>query len=491
MRAEKKKAKRQRQQKERQTYARALQGMSPRLKSRAHAARLRAKSASTPIQDRAVTVEWLTEFANRNNAWLLPTWKVVDNFVKPHTLSRLCRYVELPGVVDDSNVGRVDTLLSHYWSNSFGDLVAAARHESRRGRRVWVDIFAVNQHSSNTQNGDDVLGLETALRAARDGVMLVVDARRALTNTLCNPMLRVWCVEEIRITLDAGLPLIVKCGRADRTAGAWPRPFVEECDQHQMTELVRSISIGKARAKFPADQQMILSRIALDPTNGYGPMNELIRKAMKTAFMGRGLSAWNFVVQGERAVHEALAGGQLTTDSIEDATMDGNTALHVAVQCASPRRHEYVRVLLEAGASVEHRDRHGRTPACLAVHHANFEGLQLLHQHGACLNARETNGNSLLHVLRARLGKKHARDARRRPTHAEESLLTQMAAWALEHGAIAVCNNRGCTFCEVKCTQSIGRKDCRCLWCTTTRDLEGSEALPGFKNVKPLGLISR
>lgn len=96
-----------------------------------------------------MTVEWLIAFADRHNAWQMKTWEVVQNIIKPLTLRLRCRFCELESEVPDGVLGLADSFLSHCWGNEFGDLVSAARHNSRVGRRYWVDIFAVNQHMSS------------------------------------------------------------------------------------------------------------------------------------------------------------------------------------------------------------------------------------------------------------------------------------------------------------------------------------------------------
>lgn len=102
-----------------------------------------------PMEERAVTVEWLIAFANRHNAWSMKTCEVVEKIIKPMTRRLRCRFCELEGEIPDGVLGLTDCFLSHCWSNEFGDLVSAARHNARAGRRYWVDIFAVNQHMSS------------------------------------------------------------------------------------------------------------------------------------------------------------------------------------------------------------------------------------------------------------------------------------------------------------------------------------------------------
>lgn len=57
-----------------------------------------------------------------------------------------------------------------------------------------------------------------------------------------NPFERIWCVEEIRETLNASQPLVIKCGAA---SGA-QHSFREEWDQAVTSELVLSVNVEKA-----------------------------------------------------------------------------------------------------------------------------------------------------------------------------------------------------------------------------------------------------
>ena len=103
-----------------------------------------ASQSNRPMVERAVTVEWLVAFAHRHDAWRMKTWEVVENIIKPMTRRLRCRFCELDSEVSDDVLGRADSFLSHCWGNEFGDLVSAARHNARAGRRYWVDIFAVS-----------------------------------------------------------------------------------------------------------------------------------------------------------------------------------------------------------------------------------------------------------------------------------------------------------------------------------------------------------
>ena len=89
------------------------------------------------ISERAVTVRWLTQWCDKYDLWKVPTWQVVDDVIKVLTAQRRCRFVDLEEEVHDDEMGTVDVFISHCWANEFGDLVAAAQHNSRPDRKVW------------------------------------------------------------------------------------------------------------------------------------------------------------------------------------------------------------------------------------------------------------------------------------------------------------------------------------------------------------------
>ena len=125
-----------------------------------------------PIQNRAVTVEWLVNFANSFNAWDLSTYEVVQRVIKPRTETRRCRFsdltdAELPMCPIANQLGCVDCFLSHCWGNKFGLLVAAATHNACPGRRYWIDIFAVNQHHKTALKKVKLYKEDTSLKTLK------------------------------------------------------------------------------------------------------------------------------------------------------------------------------------------------------------------------------------------------------------------------------------------------------------------------------------
>jgi len=102
-------------------------------------------------------------------------------------------------------------------------------------------------------------------------------------------------------------------------------------------------------------------------------------------------------------VRELLAKGANvnTNDRHKDSWIYDQTPLHVAAH----EGHKYVaRLLLEHGAVVNARDKHGFTPLYYAVGGGHIDIVSILLEHGADVNARDKSGNTPLHYV-ALLGK--------------------------------------------------------------------------------------
>ena len=77
----------------------------------------------------------------------MTTAEVCEEFIKPATARYRCRYADLASVREEDAVGDAVAFMSHCWGGVFADLVAAAKHVLPPDAFVWVDIFAVNQHT--------------------------------------------------------------------------------------------------------------------------------------------------------------------------------------------------------------------------------------------------------------------------------------------------------------------------------------------------------
>lgn len=218
--------------------------------------------ASIAAFHRGVCVKWLETFTNMHDCWDWPTWRVVQNIIKPATDGSRLRYVHLPGISTAAKVGPVDVFISHSWGGIWGDLVAAAlscvqdddrttgssdvtgagagdlssAHDDRnewlphasKTVRVYIDVFAVRQWPGNLSDivfGGVVKRCKTVMVVVSSGELerigelnfkllmeqgheiLLPNERRGI------PFLRIWCLAEIASACNQQKPLVIACGR--------------------------------------------------------------------------------------------------------------------------------------------------------------------------------------------------------------------------------------------------------------------------------------
>ncbi|KAK3267376.1 hypothetical protein CYMTET_24063, partial [Cymbomonas tetramitiformis] len=173
----------------------------------------------------------------------MTTEEVVKEFVVPRTKARQCRLVDLPEYVAAEAVGRPSYFISHAWKGAFATLfnrvlefLTSASDETR----VWVDVFAVNQHREalHQQNRQDVMAFEDVVEHCV-GTIVVVDMARM------NPATRAWCVYEWDATIwhhgSDGLQMLMS--------------------EEDRVQIVGSIDIEEAQCFHLVDKAMILQRV--------------------------------------------------------------------------------------------------------------------------------------------------------------------------------------------------------------------------------------
>ena len=185
----------------------------------------------------ASPVEWLVSFAHVHQCWDWPTWRVQRDIVRPACAARRCRYAELPEVVP--HCGGADLFVSHCWGATFGTLVGAAILGARRGRRVWVDLFAVRQFPGNEADldFDGVVARSNALLLVADVLpeMAELDLIECWRGGATVPaevasrvaFSRAWCLVELAAAMRHAKPIVLRCGRTiieEPAAGTWFQP---------------------------------------------------------------------------------------------------------------------------------------------------------------------------------------------------------------------------------------------------------------------------
>ncbi|KAK3274320.1 hypothetical protein CYMTET_17495 [Cymbomonas tetramitiformis] len=190
---------------------------------------------------RGLGVTLRAQFGERWNT--MTTEEVVKEFVVPRTEARQCRLVDLPEYVAAEAVGRPSYFISHAWKGTFATLfnrvlefLVSASDETR----VWVDVFAVNQHREalHQQNRQDVMAFEDVVEHCV-GTIVVVDMARM------NPATRAWCVYEWDATIwhhgSDGLQMLMS--------------------EEDRVQIVGSIDIEEAQCFHLVDKAMILQRV--------------------------------------------------------------------------------------------------------------------------------------------------------------------------------------------------------------------------------------
>ena len=109
--------------------------------------------AATKLHERVVTVAWLLEFTAAHDCWHWPTWRVVQDIVKPATYKTRQRFTELlPRTSAGERV--VPVFVSHCWGAQWGVLVSAVADSVPARGTVWIDAFAVRQWPGNVADLD-------------------------------------------------------------------------------------------------------------------------------------------------------------------------------------------------------------------------------------------------------------------------------------------------------------------------------------------------
>jgi len=380
-----------------------------------------AMACSPTMSERGVDVEWLVRWTDKHSLWGVKTEDVVEQVVKPLTAHLRCRFVELASQVEEAPpsshgaaglgaaprliVGAAHCFVSHCWQCPFGDVVAAAADNSRPGRRVWLDIFAVNQHAHEVMAAD-LDKLTHVIKDVPEGLMLVMEPAKALASDRLNPLRRIWCVFEIFHALDANRPLVLKLGRAAppkpsatsiTTAGAagdaplaagttgaaaaGPLAWHREWAHKQVDALAKSVDVlradaTKAEDKVTIERDLKLQRRA-DTVRLFFCLR-LFRCACLIFFFGGGAIAGRAsgLLPVKHALHLLLlllgplpwrqVNRRITTAIWNAFTTRGQAAFHYAVQGAAALGW----AVATQGVDLEARNPEGWT----ALHSAAYSG---------------------------------------------------------------------------------------------------------------------
>ena len=131
----------------------------------------------------------------------LTTTDVVYRYVKDSSVTGDLRLAD-SGLLDRDFFRVPSLFVSHAWKGSFAVLVdQVIAHAEKQGFSddycVWMDMWAINQHSSKDckqssrkQNQEDVAAFQDVLQTCLDGTLVVCDFEKCETQT------RAWCLFE-------------------------------------------------------------------------------------------------------------------------------------------------------------------------------------------------------------------------------------------------------------------------------------------------------
>ena len=229
---------------------------------------------------RAIRIDFLLDFTWEHNLWHRPTFEVVKDIISPLTASKQCSYTEL---LNASTVGKAEIFVSHAWLNPFGLLVASVRKfisdcktKGREYRFIWLDVFAMTQHSGSFQASELEQIEETVITA--DTTLVVLDTMRWV------PLRRVWCIFEIYCSLRSGIYGKLKVRVGDILEGE----FIPCADGDLLRLIAESIQIQQAEATVSSDKDTILDRVremCREDRSGIDEVNRKLRRAVRQGWV--------------------------------------------------------------------------------------------------------------------------------------------------------------------------------------------------------------
>ena len=262
---------------------------------------------SPHIEGRGVTYDFLQRLTDAR----------VTPELKESCITLLCRYVELSGCGDAvdaaiyesgrASVGDADAFVSWNWDSGWQLLLLSLEEHTRKAviagqpaPHYWLDLFAVNQHTSlhpwkcesGLQDcpgcaavGDDMMSMEEMVSGRRDkGFERVINSANCReTLVLLEPWFsplptsRVWCLYEILLTIMAGKKITVMSPPQERAALS--EALTEDLDSVQRA--VGQISAETAEATMEGDRTMIFAAVVKLLPRGFLDLENMVKDRLR------------------------------------------------------------------------------------------------------------------------------------------------------------------------------------------------------------------
>lgn len=350
------------------------------------------EKASLAALQRGVCTRWLESFTDMHNCWNWPTWRVVENIIKPATAHSRLRYVHLPGITSAAKVGTVDVFISHSWGGIWGDLIAAAMSchvDDRSGDsdkeiktvRVYVDVFAVRQWPGNVNDivfAGVVKHCRTFMVVVSSGelerigelnfkLLLEEGHKVILPNEKRGiPFLRIWCLAEIASACTQRIPLVIACGRHSIDPyGKYRHIF--ESNMPLLYHMQFLVSVELAVAQFEEDRVRVLGE--LQAGIGCDEVNRMVRGSIVGALTATKSSVFRYATVGITRPLTTLLGQYQSNDS------SSSSKLTQVLCAASASGHQeiYKSLVNTSQKLLKTKDSDGMSPLMHAIRGCHLE----------------------------------------------------------------------------------------------------------------------
>ena len=214
------------------------------------------------MTNRAISLAGLRHFIRKHCITDdMPTWKVVEEYIKPATAEAGTAYTALLATKCDKGgtpfLGIANYFISHSWGSNFMnlvDVVAQVTHTAISAGDavpyIWFDIIAINQHNP----GDIAMCLDRLDRPiAHSGkLLLVLDPWRKPA-----ALSRVWCLLEIMKAIKLEAKIIMRMPQASQ------REFFQAVTKNhgEVEKLLTSAHVADAQATVETDKWAIFAKI--------------------------------------------------------------------------------------------------------------------------------------------------------------------------------------------------------------------------------------
>jgi len=366
-------------------------------------------------QERGVSIKFLVEFTQKNNCWSMTSWEIIRKIIKPETLSRRCRYVELDHMKDF--VGPANSFISYAQAGLFGDLVSAIADNADYNRYVWIDIFAVRQWPSDSPDLDFGSTIEhcksfiiicSSIELSVPDIFFFSIKKIPPNNRKMICFLRVWCLVEIhKAATMKNMPIIMK-GGSYKLHNNDKFEFIG--NRNMIEALMYLVDIEKAEATVKSDKERIMESIR----NGCGVnhLNYVIRGVMAGALEIIDMNnssiiqcaacgdtqAIDMVLVNHTNVFAIAAGGycnllklfiESTKCDISAKDLKGNSAF---LHGANGGHIEVLKLLVSYDCNIHDINDEGKSCLSLAAYNGQAECLSYLISCGCIVSHKDTSG---------------------------------------------------------------------------------------------------